>query len=350
MSPRIVFLCKQRLDNYGYLTSSGLLNSARMVVETLRENGLSANLVDCVDGNDIDRVVTEYGATHAILEAFWVTPEKLEELAKLHPKIHWAIRNHSKSVFLVSEGIGFPWAIAYCRLGKKYNIKLAPNSRAFADEFRDALGFKTTFLPNIYRPANAVPRRGGITPFLHVGSFGAVRLLKNQITQALAAMAWANAANLRIAFHINASRQEQMGSEVLKGLRAIFAGTPHGLVEHPWVSHAEFQRMVVQMDIVLQVSLTETFNIVLADAVTQGVPIVGSAEIPWLPARYVADPTDYASIVCAMVRALEDGPRGVRKCRQALAADTEKARGLWLGYFGITKAPGFLRRLWSARR
>jgi hypothetical protein len=50
------------------------------------------------------------------------------------------------------------------------------------------------------------------------------------------------------------------------------------------------------MDLGLQVSLSETFNIVGADLISQGVPVVGSTEIPWAVKMFAADPTSSADI------------------------------------------------------
>src|SRR5256885_8857503 len=44
-----------------------------------------------------------------------------------------------------------------------------------------------------------------------------------------------------------------------------------------------FRRLVRAMDIVLQPSYTETFNMVTADAVAEGVPVVVADSIEWVP-------------------------------------------------------------------
>jgi len=53
------------------------------------------------------------------------------------------------------------------------------------------------------------------------------------------------------------------------------------LVEHGWLPHDQFLKLIASMDVLLQVSFSETFNIVAADAVVQNVPIVVSDEIFW---------------------------------------------------------------------
>jgi len=63
-------------------------------------------------------------------------------------------------------------------------------------------------------------------------------------------------------------------------------------------------KLVSSMDLGLQVSFTETFNIVAADFVVNRVPIVTSNEIEWSEPLLQADPTDSSSIVKAMERAI----------------------------------------------
>jgi len=45
------------------------------------------------------------------------------------------------------------------------------------------------------------------------------------------------------------------------------------------MEHNDFIRVVKSMDIGMQVSLSESFNIVAADFVSNGVPLVGSPDI-----------------------------------------------------------------------
>ena len=73
------------------------------------------------------------------------------------------------------------------------------------------------------------------------------------------------------------------------------------------------------MDIGLQVSFTETFNIVTADFVSKGVPVVVSKEIFWLPEHFHAMETEANDIVAAMERVLW-GYRVFGKAKSALKA------------------------------
>ena len=63
-----------------------------------------------------------------------------------------------------------------------------------------------------------------------------------------------------------------------------------------WMPWEEFFSVVKGMDIGMQVSFSETFNIVAADFVWADVPVVVSPDIEWLPDIIKADPTDVDDI------------------------------------------------------
>ena len=313
-TPRFLFLTKRRTEHYGATKSSGLYNSAAQVVQMLAAMGCTTWLVDVVDGNDIDREIARTKATNVILEAFWVTPDKLRELVGLHPKVQFLVRNHSKTPFGSTEGIISGWMAEYALIN---NVTVAPNSLAVVDEMKLALDLPSLYLPNVYdktsidrsllhRIERWVRLHGcqsspkpWIPGLLRVGVFGVPRVLKNVAVQALAAIAYARENGLRLQFHINSSRlNEGQGQAIVKSIRSIFAAAEDvaDLVEHDWLDRKEFLLLVARMDVVMQVSYTETFNIVLADACLVGTPVIGSADIEWLPRCLVADCNDFRSI------------------------------------------------------
>ena len=104
---------------------------------------------------------------------------------------------------------------------------------------------------------------------------------------------------------MNGTRIEQDGNNNLKNIVALFdsMGEQFNLVLHPWNEHEDFLELIGSMDMCLQVSFTESFNIISADAISMGVPLVGSEAIAWLPERSQADVNQVASIVEAMERA-----------------------------------------------
>lgn len=320
MEPKVLFILKFRdgYSDYGnhpysYGTgkglSSGLFNSAKFVVDMLLKSGVETKLVQVTDNNDIDREVHNFRPTHVIIEALWVVPEKFDVLQRLHPHVKWIIRGHSEIPFLANEGIAIKWITQYVHFK---NVFIAANSESSLRDMRHVISAsnpdwsermvdeKVIYLPNYYPHWIRYEKPHHERVFLDVASFGAIRPLKNQLIQAVAAIRYAQLTGKQLRFHINATRNEQGGNNVLKNLRALFDATEYELVEHPWMPHHDFLKVLGRMDILLQVSFSETFNIVTADAVTMSVPVVTSPEITWVSSLVQAVPTSSRDIVDKM--------------------------------------------------
>ncbi len=309
---KILSICKQR---YAYnfdtgetsLLSSGLWNSALMVAKMLdRVKGIDTKIVDVVDNNSIDREMSIYQPDVVVIEAYWVVPEKFEVLNKLHPGVKWIVRCHSNIPFFANEGITVEWTVDY--LSKYKNVWVATNNkealRAVRLLAKSNVGSpeRTIYFPNFYDfPVNpSFPPKD--PRVLNIGCFGAIRPLKNHLNQAVAALEYADGKEFN--FHINTGRIEGKGEPILKNLRALFEGSANGrLVEHEWLTHEEFLPLMGSMDVHMQVSYSETFNLVTADAIAMGVPVVVSDQIGWVPSLFHADPNSTRSISCALRRA-----------------------------------------------
>lgn len=140
--------------------------------------------------------------------------------------------------------------------------------------------------------------------YINISCFGAIRPLKNHLSQALAAIQFANQKNKHLRFHINATRQEQQGQNILKNLRSLFDHLKdHQLVEHPWMEHSDFMQVLSeQIDLGMQVSFTETYNIVAADHIAAGVPVVTSSEVRFVLPIFHAQPNSIPSMVSKLNR------------------------------------------------
>lgn len=306
---KVLFICKKRVDEYGI--SYGLVNSATFVSRFLNHQGIESKVVVVQDGNCVDKEVTDYNPTHVIIEALWVTPAKMLELLSIsrHHNRKWAVRIHSKVPFIANEGIAMDWLSKYATICNNFsNFVIAPNSDEFSIDIMSL--FRTSnivYLPNIYF-STRIPKyynswKTKSKGIIDVGCFGAIRPLKNTLIQAIAAIKYADEHGLTMFFHINGNRQEQKGDQVYKNVKALFAGCVypdgrprHYIIEHDWMCHDDFLKLIDGMDVGMQVSLSETFNIVIADFVSRGVPVVYSNEIDWLPSVLSANPNSSESI------------------------------------------------------
>lgn len=304
---KLLFLIKKN-QSYGDSISpsnckSGLLNSAKLTADALEKylHDVECNVEVAVDSNEIDKYVHKYKPDYCILQAIWFTKEKLEELTKLHPYIKFIVRIHSKTPFLAMEGVAIQRIREFEDL---HNVILSFNNIETNQDFND-IGINSFYLPNLYDNIEM-----GQSSFfykcnhdhtkykrINIACFGAIRPMKNQLQQAVASMIYANKHDKVLIFHINGSRTEQGGEQVLKNLRYLFKDSGHILYEWPWMSREEFLSTVRKMDLGLQVSLTESFNIVTADFVLERIPIIVSDAIEWMPEVLKVNPLDTDQLV-----------------------------------------------------
>lgn len=295
---KILFICKKNNSSYG--SSFGLINSCRLIAKAFFEKtNIDAKVVEVIDNNCIDREVHNYQPTHVVIEALWVVPEKFHVLLKLYPKVKWYVRIHSEIPFLSNEGIAFDWLFKYYQISLIYdNLFISANSESCKRDLERVIPTDVIHLPNIYLINDSLKKhKTGNKHIINIGCFGAIRPLKNQLSQAIAAIAFANIIDKQLCFHINASRVEQKGEEVLKNLVALFDNSGHKLIMHRWYNHEEFIKVINKMDLGMQVSFSETFNIVAADFVSQNIPIVVSPEIEWASIFYKCSPTNITKMI-----------------------------------------------------
>ncbi len=328
---RVLFILKRKHYNYGHHEhdgAGGLLNSSQFVSDMLAQNHVESKLVVVTDNNDIDREVTQFKPDVVVIEALWVVPEKFDVLMKLHPGVKWVVSVHSNLPFLAHEGIAVDWIIEYLMRG----VYVAFNAEQIARDVKELFGKdRILYLPNYY-PVQSVKHVR--LPGLHIGCFGAIRPMKNQLVQAVAAIEYADRKRVPgMSFHVNSSRLEHSGSNVLNNLRELFRLTHYQLIEHDWLPHADFLNLIAMMDVEMACSFSETFCITAADAVVAGTPLVCSNQIPWAaPSSIVNDPTDTQEIVRKMEQLITRRPwwPGRSSNLPNLAKYSNKSRQLWL--------------------
>jgi glycosyltransferase involved in cell wall biosynthesis len=289
-----------------YHLATGMYNSAKFVVDTLNSNDYQAGLGLIVDGNSVDRAVMAYDPTHVIVEGLWVTPAKFAELMALrrHAGRTWVVRIHSEIPFLSSEGVAMRWIGEYMKLG----VIVAPNGVRATEQIAyegargDSSSDKAIYLPNCYPVDEFMPPvLQSSTMAVNIGCFGAFRPLKNQLQQAFAALKFADWLGRPLRFHIN-GRIDAGGQGAINNVLGLFAqldATTAEVVNHDWENRETFIETLREIDMLMQVSMSETFNIVAADAVLAGIPVIATDELPWYYPTNV-DPQSVDNIVETM--------------------------------------------------
>jgi len=349
MAHRILFILKRREDysigkHSAKGLSTGLFNSASFMQQMLLDAGIDARLEVATDNNCIDRLVTQHRPTHVIIEALWVVPSKFTVLTKLHPGVKWIIRLHSEMPFMAGEGMAMDWLGDYAEFK---NIIIGVNAPRMLNETRAYLSTAQTwskseaharvvYMPNFYPQEYATKHLSREKSWVDISCFGAVRPLKNHLSQAVAALKFANTIGKKLRFHINSGRIEMKGDPVMNNLRGLFqhlANSGHELIGHEWAPREEFLVTCAQMDLGMQCNFSETFNIVSADLISQGVPIVGSREIPWASSWFNAQPTESDHMADRLLRAYRFPRLNVWLNQRNLTAYTDQTLKIWTDYF-----------------
>lgn len=337
---KAVFILKQRQD-YGadpaywqsYQVATGMWNSSVFCSQELQIAGHESMVEMVVDANDIDRVVTSHNADIVFIEGLWVTPAKFQELLTIprHRSRRWVVRIHSEIPFLASEGIAIEWISRYLEQG----IMVAPNSPRAQDQLKllavelDAQENLVPMLPNCY-PTNFSPLMGLDTSAktaLDVGCFGAFRLLKNHLQQVFVAKRFADQVGLPLRFHTN-NRIDGSGQGPSRNVTAALQSLGVEHVEHAWEDRETFLETLANVDLHLQLSMSETFNIVAADVTLVGRPMLVSDEISWAYPFY-GDPQRVDDCVKKLTFIWANKPFFIQKNRGQLAAHATTARQVW---------------------
>ncbi len=279
----------------------GLGINALMTVKVLRKNGIRADLCAVWDVKGVREELTKRQPTHAVIQALWISAEDQAKLCSDFPDTHFIVRVHSQIGFLQVE----PGAIKILRddlflQEGLLNLSVSSNTHRLTEFLHHTYKSRVVYLPNLYDLERVQKKRDESHDHrvLRVGSFGAHRLLKNHTTACAAAMMMAERRGSDLEFYVNTGRKEgEKANAVTDALRNMTDRLRWvKLVEVGWEEWSQFRATVAHMDLTMQVSFTETFNIVSADSVAEGVPAVVSNAIEWTPHRWHANVDDAADI------------------------------------------------------
>lgn len=243
-------------------------------------NGIQRAEIDNIE--NILSAIQKWKPKKIVLEGIWVSRQFIEKIKHYYSNIDIFVHVHSNVPFLVCESTAIQNFMMYQSLG----VGIIFNSSNAYEAF--ICLEKSIYLPNIYVLTEYESKKEP-NEFIDVGCFGSVRLLKNQIIQALASANLARRLGKKLRFHMNLGRGEGKNDDIISTLKGVF--TLHSdaeLISVPWLEHKDFIQYCRGLDIGLQVSLSETFNIVSADYVSAGIPIVVSQDVCWADQSSIA--------------------------------------------------------------
>jgi hypothetical protein len=318
-----------------FVSHIGLGVTAMNSAKFLRAMGVNAEVWPIVSSQELRSRLTAsavlHPATHVVISAPWIPTLELASLAHDFPNTQFLVTCHSNLGFLQAD----PSAMRLVREGADlerttWNFHIAANNMRLVNWFTDAYRVPATWVPNLYylddtSEIQRNPYQGGT---LRIGAFGAARPLKNFMTAAGAAVQIASIMRADVELWMSSGRNEGAGS-LTEAIKQMISGLPHvKLVETGWQTWPQFRQTVRNMHLLLQPSYTETFNVVTADGVAEGVPSVVSEAIEWAPKEWKARVDDVDHIAQTGVRLLRD-KSAARKGLKALQQYNRRAAQAW---------------------
>lgn len=340
----IAFVYKNFAANPG-VSHIGLGVSGLNNVKILQKQGIKASLWPVKFPHEIqdhiNRANLNTPVTHVVIAAPWIPTQTLFQLTQSNTDILFAVNCHSNVGFLQADTNGVKLVREYIELQKgTFNFRMAGNSKKFCLWLRQAYQTSCEYLPNMYYLDDSVDCNkplwnGGV---LRIGAFGATRPQKNIASMAGAALAISKELKADVEFYVSGGRTEGGGNTILNAVRAMLVNEPGiKLVELNWATWPQFRSLVRTMHLLLQVSYTESFNMVTADGVAEGVPSVVSDAIDWAPKywqAYADDVSDIARVGRQLIFDRSAAKDGLRSLEQHNRDSFE----IWEEYLGIEKS------------
>ena len=339
MNPHVLFVYKNFAANQN-ISHIGLGNAALNTAKVLKKHGITADVAAVLSTAQIAALLkADPSITHVVISAPWLAAaDIIGNLLRAFPRVEFAVNVHSNVGFLSADTNGMALIREYIDVEQgNLNFRLAANSRKCVLWLRSAYACPATYLPNLYyldySVAPARPLWHGGT--LYIGAFGAQRPLKNLGTAAGAALVIANELKADTEFWINAGRAEGGGNTVVKTIQTMLAGVGNiKLVQAGWASLPTFRDIVRKMHLLMSVSYTESFNMVSADGVAEGVPSVTSDAIDWVPDYWQA-PVDETLEIARVGRQLISDPRAATDGLYSLEAHNKSGFGAWCDFVDV---------------
>jgi hypothetical protein len=287
----------------------GLGVAAINTAKVLRREGIKSDVWPILSASDLRQRLRTTPATDVIVSAPWIPALEMQSLSSEFPETQFTINCHSNVGFLQADrnGIKLVREVMELELATA-NVHLAGNSRRFCDWIRFAFGAPCLYLPNLYCiESDPIYRQPFCSGTLRIGVFGATRPLKNLMSAAAAALEIARSLRVPLEFWLSAGRAEGGGDTILGAVKEMLGALPGvTLMLNGWQTWPQFRKTVAHMHLLLQPSYTESFNMVTADGVAEGVASVVSNAIDWAPNDWKANVDDVLDIARVGRRLLFD--------------------------------------------
>jgi len=340
-------ICYKNFAAHRGISHIGLGVSAMQNARALRAVGYIVEIWPILDASDLTarlaadretgRLNHHVEVTHVVISAPWIPTLALAQLVHEYPDIEFCVLCHSNIGFLQAD----PGAIALLRSGGALeqtapNFHIGANNDKIQTWWLAAYGDPMLLLPNMY-PFNSIRHKpqwqGGR---LRIGCFGAMRPQKNVLTAAAAALEVGVRLRAQdLEFWTSGGRVEGGAGSIVAAIQQMYLNVPRARwTAQSWASWTDFLMTVGSMDLLLQPSYTEGFNMVTADGIARGIPSVIGDAIDWAPRNWVASCDSAADIANKAIALLHD-PGAISEGVQALTAHNRAALLKWERFLAV---------------
>lgn len=308
----------------------GLGVSALKNAEYLQDRGYDVLVIPAKNNIDVVEAIRKHGLTHVVISAPWLSALDVDTMVRHFKHVEFAIISHSNIGFLQADPSALKLLRQYVLIADEVkNLHIGGNSEIFANWFSEVYNTPRLLLPNLYEIHERHERKREEF-VIKIGCFGAIRPQKNVMTAAAAAMLLGRLSNRPVEFHVSTGREDGGGATILNAIRQMMAHVPGvELVERHWSNWSEFKRIIRQMDVLFQVSYTESFNMVTADGIAEGVPSVTSDAIVWTPDSWKAHADNVYSVAKTGAHLLENRKHEAKHGRLALEEHNKQGFHHW---------------------
>jgi glycosyltransferase involved in cell wall biosynthesis len=304
----------------------------------LREHGIDVTVFPVRHNVDVVSSINRYNETHknrlthVVISAPWLSVYDMKSLIKNFPDIQFVILSHSNVGFLQADPQGVRLYRQYAELSKTYkNLRVGGNSTRFAKWFQIAYNEECICLPNLYPSFHINSKTWKRFSPIKIGAFGAIRPEKNFMTAAAAAVAIHSVLKIPVELHMSTGGGEECKSTTLRSIIEMTENIEGvTLIRHDWETWDKFILLIKDMDLLLQVSYTESFNMITADGISVGVPSVVSPVIFWAPDSWKANPDDAIEVAKVGIQLLTQNQHCLGY--DALNEHNEKSLKYWLKF------------------
>ncbi len=332
-----VLICYKNFGAFQGISHIGLGVSALNNCKNLNAMGIRAQVMPLKDPAGLIAALKQNPhLTHVTISAPWIPTSILSSLCAYYPDTQFAMVSHSNTGFLQADRNGIKLIKEAIELeASTYNFHVAGNCTQFVGWMENTFKEPCTYLPNMYFLHHKHGERKEIWDGgpLRIGIFGATRSLKNFVSASAAAMEISANLGVQTEVWINSGREDGPESRLIRAsIAELLSGMPNIVLKHAnWSSWTHFKRLISTMNLLLQPSYTESFNMVTADGIVKGVPSVVSEAISWAPRSWKAEIDDVNDIARTGMGLLGD-PGSAAAGLHALKNYIHAGRTAWLEY------------------